>query len=170
MGPGLVLLPPSSFGVLLTLVLVHDGASSAAGQPVARSYDGRAWEELTAHCMTGINCLPLRCFGDANQSSEVELPPTASAAIYYRLDRYFARNGTSSEADDGGASPHPTAERLAAKLLLQASFGPQLSEVRNASSLARRSATDGFEAAVLTFQQSAAEWVHEQMVRASRAD
>ena len=135
-GPGLVLLPASESGVLITLTLA---GPSGGASPVARSYDGHAWEELFAHP------LPIRRHGANGEPSEIELPIAQAGS--YRLDYYNVSQRTGSAE----GVHYSRAERQAARLLTQASFGPTRADVYNAT-LAREDA-----------QGAAEQWVQEQM-------
>ncbi len=153
-GPGLVPLPPSESGVLLTLSLQVDASNSAAlagvGAPIARSYDGHPWEvattELTAQL---VSLIP---GGSTNESSSVDLPEPQVSQRYYRLDRYELRGGANISA-----------ERLASRFLMQATFGPTLTTVRDPNGLARDGGGESYAARLTTFEAAARDWVSEQM-------
>ena len=96
-------LPSSAPGILITLSKVT--AASGGAAPVARSYDGHPWEALAAAP------LPLAVSGPADASARVVIPAVAGSEFI--LDLF---NASSPLLDD--------VARPAARLLLQATFGP----------------------------------------------
>jgi hypothetical protein len=162
--PGPVALPASVSGELITLSKV---VSSGAAQPVARTYDGHSWEELTsaplppAYAVHPATYSLLSVYDRSNTSSQfdgcgaagsacvVVLPCASSGmsstqcahlwACSYRLDRYNV----------SAARPDAT-QRLASRFLLQSTFGPTRALLSGALG------SDMSTAAVRT-------WIQEQM-------
>ena len=131
---GSVKLPPSEPGILITLSKVTTASGGTA--PVARSYDGYAWEGLAAAP------LPLEASGPAKTFTRVVIPTTVAGTDYV-LELYNASlpvllEGNApyldvlaaSQAQGPGPPPPPLSlmdlapQRAAARLLVQATFGP----------------------------------------------
>ena len=129
--PGPAALPLSASGVLITLSKV---VGSGAARPVARTYDGHGWEELSASPLPPASALDPTTFSvdagydrasassqfgactPAGSHCEVVLPNITAGCVgdcYYRLDRYEV------EAAAGDAT-----KRAASRFLLQSTFGP----------------------------------------------
>jgi hypothetical protein len=142
-GPGNVPLPPSDTGTLLVISLVDASLGAAsAGTRVARSYDAHPWE-LSGEMRTPGIVLTPRGNG---AFARITLPPPAGSAAgrTYVLSRF-------SRASADGTARHQPAEQRAARLLMQATFGPTRSTVAEVAALAND--TDA----------AAREWVRRQM-------
>ena len=138
-GPGVVPLPSSEAGVLYTLSLVT--IATGTGPPLARSHDGHPWDELGDR---RVRVVPAAQGSDG--APTVVLPPMAEGSgRAYLLERYDASEST--------ATRHALADRVAARLLMQATFGGTPSTLRNLSTAI---STDGSAAAI-------GSWLHEQM-------
>ena len=154
--PGLIDLPASASGILVTLSKV---VASGAARPVARAYDGHGWEQLAASPLppaaaihpTNFALVP---YDRANSTSQFDacapagsrcevLIPDDSAACtgpcFYRLDRY-----------DMTALGEATSQRMASRFLLQTTFGPT------------RALLDGPLGSNMS-ESSVCAWIHEQM-------
>ena len=136
---GVAILPQSSPGELIVLsrVAAASGTSQGGAAPAARSYDGHPWEWLAS------SPLPLTYGGDGNSTAYATIPSTSSG-VSYRLDLY-----NSSETEMEHAYPAPM--RAAARLLLQATFGPTRAEL-NSGRIGNDSSLEAARA-----------WVHAQM-------
>lgn len=124
--PGAHALPATTPGNLFVVTRV---SSDAARQPAARSYDGHDWESAVPLLLT-VTCESGDC--------AVQIPSHSDGG-YYELERFSA---------DGA----PSAEETAARLLMQAAFGPDRTSV---ASLAADLSTDAAAAVE--------GWVHAQM-------
>ena len=134
---GPVVLPASADGILFTLSRVVGPAATSA-RPVARSYDGHGWEALAASPLPPASAVhpethAVLAYDRSNASNqfdacelnggecEVVLPADTAdcpaTPCAYRLDRYDATELLPADAD-------ARTRRAAARLLLQATFGP----------------------------------------------
>ena len=102
-------LPLSEPGILITLSKVITASGGIA--PVARSYDGYPWELLSAAP------LPMTLSGPANAFAHVTIPSVTSADFI--LDLF---NGSIPMGQVAN-------QRAAARLLMQATFGPRRSDL-----------------------------------------
>ena len=111
-------LPASALGLLCTLTYVV--GSGRAQIPLARSYDGEAWEVLSGgfergfDSQIGANCA------------------VSTAACIVHLERQFHDTFAIERFNASAAfaaSPATQQERDAARLLMQATFGPNRSEI-----------------------------------------
>ena len=110
-------LPASSLRQLLVLVQQVDAGSSYSELPIARSYDGRAWERTQGGARLDLACA-------AAASCQATLPGGAT----YRIDAF-------------DVGPELTNEKLAAKFLTQATFGPTRATIAALSADASRDLT-----------------------------
>jgi hypothetical protein len=79
--PGPIMLGKSSYLCILTKAIEEFDGSLAKIAPVARSYDGRAWEpssgEFATHLFQGV------VFGDYIDATQINLPELAAGEKYY---------------------------------------------------------------------------------------
>ena len=114
--PGTASLPASASGELLVLSKISVTGATVA---VARSYDGFAWEKTQG----GVNmrhefsAADLVC--DDADACETSIPTTTDGSVY-RVNLYSGRTLTSRQA--------------AARLLMQATFGPTTASLQNVDS------------------------------------
>ncbi len=143
LGPGPADLPPSSSGVIAALVIVEDGGNIVV---LARSYGGYQWETLPPEPLVFEGC------DDGAAPCTVDLPALGSQKARYRLD--FRRSDAA-----------PSARVLAARFLMQATFGPTRAavdalELRGAELAARRLSEGAGDA---WLDGALVEWVGAQM-------
>jgi nucleoside diphosphate kinase len=100
----------------LQVVSSQNTALADVGTPIARSYDGHPWEVAT----TGPTAQSVSLTGTAGAQS-INLP-TPAPGRFYRLD---------SSVMSGPGSSAAVGERLASRFLMQGTFGPTLTNLRN---------------------------------------
>lgn len=136
LSPGAHTLPSSSDGLLLTLSLATTD-DTIWPQPVARSYDGHAWE-LVSPEGGKHHPMPLSCVG---------APPRCVAIIPHGSSNYSMSVHSQYDATISN-------EQLAARWLMQTTFGPTRTTV---NSLAEELKAESVEGAA--FRQ----WIKQQM-------
>ncbi len=111
-------LPPSAVNWLGTVS--HFSLSSGATEQAARSYSGHAWEAAPRSESSGlITLLDLHGCSDATEPCTVTIPASTGGGYYNLTWRQTAA---------------PSAEELAARFLMHASFGPSRASLRHLSS------------------------------------
>ena len=132
-------LPPSSANWLG--IVSHFSPSSGATVQAARSYGGHAWE-IAPRSEASALIAVLDLHGCSNASRPCNIITHASTG-----GGYYSLTWRQTAA--------PTTEELAARFLMQASFGPSRTSVRNLSSTGTASASMDATIAAWVMQQSA---------------
>ena len=130
----------------LQVVSSQNTALADVGAPIARSYDGHPWEVAT----TGPTAQSVSLTGTAGAQS-INLP-TPAPGRFYRLD---------SSVMSGPGSSAAVGERLASRFLMQGTFGPTLTNLRNLTT--GMGSLPTYAARLATFNTVAINWVSEQM-------
>ena len=99
----------------------------------ARSYDGHAWELLPSTCAAGV------ALGACDASGCAINIPAVTGFTFYVLIRSLSSAGAAASAYTSTDSAWY--DRVAANLMLQATFGPTRGEVRNLSAALQQSAS-----------------------------
>ena len=120
-------LPPSDVNWLG--IVSHFSRSSGRTVQAARSYSGYAWEAAPRSESSLVALLDLSGCSDATEPCIVNIPASTSGGYYNLTWRQTAA---------------PSAEELAARFLMHASFGPNRASLRNLSSAAAISTSMGF--------------------------
>ena len=142
-------LPPSDVSWLG--IVSHFSPSSGRTVQAARSYSGYPWEAAPRSESSLVALLDLSGCSDATEPCIVNIPASTGGGYYNLTWRQTAA---------------PSAEELAARFLMHASFGPNRASLRNLSSAAATStSTDAALAAWVTQQAALPASLHRAFFR-----
>ena len=130
--PGLAVVPVAAHGMLYTLIQLPDDSHATWRYPVprARSYDGHAWERVEPTDCAEQGCIPdrslLRSLERCGRSARctVRVPKDREDTGYTLVVHRHSVADTDAELCAGLSRCIDIADRVAARMLMQATFGP----------------------------------------------